>query len=412
MANPRPSEAPLAPGAGGFDFTPVRVAMQRHVDAEVLPGVSWGVLRGRELVACDSVGWADREQRVALRDDHIVRAFSNTKLVTTCAALLLFEQGRFALDDPIEDYLPQLGQRRVLRPGALTLDDTEPARSAITIRQLLSHSAGLGYGLLDPGSLLFRAYTAQKVLHPGRTLADLVDTLAPLPLSFHPGTGWEYSIATDVVSRLIEVLSGQRFDHFIAERILGPLGMLDTGFVVPEDQRHRLAAYYAGADPADPSKPGLKRLDGVPWPAAYLAAVPRLSGGGGLVTTLPDMLALLRSLLPGGPMLLRPETVALMTSNQLAPGVCIGLPGFGPVPGKVFGLGGALTLSPSSIEPAAAAGEFQWGGMAGTHWWISPRTGLSAVLMTQRQMAFWHPFSFEFRQRVYEAAGCAPAPGR
>jgi CubicO group peptidase (beta-lactamase class C family) len=124
-----------------------------------------------------------------------------------------------------------------------------------------------------------------------------------------------------------------------------------------------------------------------------------------LVSTLPDMLALLRSLLPGGPTLLKPDTIALMMANQLPDGVCVGFAGLGQVPGKVFGLGGALTVQPSSIDPPGSAGEFEWGGAAGTHWWISPAHNLAGLLMTQRQLAFWHPFSFEFKRLVYQAVG-------
>ncbi len=389
--------------ASSYDFGAVHAAMRRYVDANILAGVSSAVLVGRDLVDLNCVGWADKEQDVALRADHLYRAFSDTKLITSCAALLLFEEGRFRLDDPIGQFIPQLAHRRALRPGATALDDTEPARGPITIRHLLSHSSGLSYGLLDPGTTIFKAYNERKVLNPAASLADMVDTLADLPLVFHPGTSWEYSVATDVVSRLVEIVSGQRFDAFIQSRIFDPLGMVDTGFVVPEEKRHRFAAYYAGADPIDPMKPGLTRADDAPYPQAYLRPVPRLSGGGGLVMSLPDMLALLRSLLPGGPTLLQPETIALMMTNQLPEGVWIGFPGFGRIEGKAFGLGGALTLAPSSIDPKASTGEFQWGGIAGTHWWISPQANLAGLLMTQRQMAFWHPFSFEFKKLVYQA---------
>ena len=256
-----------------------------------------------------------------MRSDHLFRVFSNTKLITSCAALLLFEEGRFQLDDPVEKFIPQLGNRRVLRPGATSLEDTEPARGSITIRQLLSHSSGLSYGLFDPGSVMFKAYQARRVLNPTRTLADMIDTLAELPLVYHPGTSWEYSVATDVVGRLVEVISGQPFDRFIRPRILDPLGMVDTAFVVPENDRGRFVAYYAGADLMDPMKPGLTRTDNSPWPGAYLRPEPWLSGGGGLVSSLPDMVALVRSLLPGGPTLLKPETIAQMMTNQLPDGV-------------------------------------------------------------------------------------------
>jgi CubicO group peptidase (beta-lactamase class C family) len=389
----------------GYDFGAVHAAMRRYVDADLLPGVSFAILDGRELVDLHCVGWADKERGVELRSDHLFRVFSNTKLVTSCAALLLFEQGRFALDDPIERYIPQLAERRVLRPGATSLEDVEPARSSITVRHLMSHSSGLSYGLLDPGSIIFKAYDERKVLSPETSLSGMIDALADLPLVFHPGTGWEYSVATDVIARLIEILSGQRFDAFIQERILDPLGMADTGFVVPEAKRARFAAYYAGADLADPMKPGLTRIDDAPYPQAYLRQVPKLSGGGGLVSSLPDMVALLRSLLPGGPTLLKPGTIALMMTNQLPDGVWIRFPRFGEVHGKAYGLAGALTLVPSPLESEDSSGELSWGGIAGTHWWISPKTNLAGALMTQREWSSWHPFMIEFKRLVYQAAG-------
>ena len=391
--------------AGGYDFSAVHAAMRRYVDREILAGVSHVVLRGRDLVDVSCAGWADREKDIALRVDHLFRVFSNTKLVTSCAALLLFEEGRFALDDPIERWLPQLANRRVLRSGATALDDTEPARCPISFRHLMSHSSGLSYGLLDPGTVMFKGYNERKVLNPAVPLSGMIDALADLPLVFHPGTSWEYSVATDVLARLVEILSGKRFDAFIQSRIFDPLGMADTAFVVPGDQRHRLTAYYRGADLMDPMKPGLTRIDDAPYPGAYLVAVPKLSGGGGLVSSLPDMVALMRSLLPGGPTLLKPETIALMRTNQLPDEVCIRFPRLGVIPGKAYGLAGAVTLVPSAFDPPGTAGEFQWGGIAGTHWWISPKADLVGLLMTQREMAFWNPFSFEFKQLVYQAVG-------
>src|ERR1039458_40971 len=141
--------------ANGYDFGAVHAAMRRYVDANILAGVSSAVLVGRDLVDLNCVGWADKEQDVAMRVDHLFRVFSNTKLITSCAALLLFEEGKFQLDDPIEKFIPQLANRKVLRPGATSLDDTEPAKRSITIRHLLSHSSGLSYGFFDPGSIIF-----------------------------------------------------------------------------------------------------------------------------------------------------------------------------------------------------------------------------------------------------------------
>lgn len=387
------------------DFSAVHAAMRRYVDANILSGVSSAVLVGCDLVDVNCVGWADKERDEALRIDHLFRVFSNTKLITSCAVLLLFEEGKFELDDPISTFIPQLGNRHVLKPGATVITDTDPARSPITIRQLMSHSSGLSYGLLDPGTLIFTAYTERKVRDPQVSLAGMMDALVDLPLVFHPGTGWEYSVATDVLSRLVELVSGISFGEFIQSRILRPLGMVDTGFVVPAEHRHRLATYYVGADPVDPMRPGLTPRENFPYPNAHVRSVPWQSGGGGLVSSLLDMVALLRGLLPGSASLLKPETIAMMMTNQLPDGVCIRFPGQGEITGKGFGLAGAVTLTPSSVDPAGSTSEFQWGGIAGTHWWISPKANLAGLLMTQRQMAFWHPYSFEFKRLAYRAVG-------
>src|SRR5262245_43583966 len=257
----------------------------------------------------------------------------------------------------------------------------------------MSHSSGLSYGLLDPGTLIFNAYNERKVINPATTLAEMMDVLSDLPLIFHPGTSWEYSVGIDVLARLVEVISGQRFDAFIASRILGPLGMVDTGFVVSD--RNRLVAYYAGADPVDPMKPGLTRIDDAPYPGAYLRPFPRQNGGGGLVSTLPDMVAFIRSLLPGGPTLLKPDTIELMMINQLPEGVCIRFAAYGEIQGRGHGLAGALILEPSVFDHQHARGEFFWAGSAGTQWWISPETNTAGLIMAQRQMAFAHPFAVE-----------------
>ena len=386
-----------------FDFSAIRPAMQRYVDKQILAGVSSAVLVGRDLVHLDCVGWADKENDIALRQDHLFRVFSNTKLITSIAVLLLLEDGKLQLDDPIENYLPQLGKRRVLRAGTRDIKDTQAANTSITIRHLLCHTSGLSYGWMDRNSPLYEPYRERQVFQSLTPLSSLIDALQDLPLAFHPGSAWEYSIASDVLARLVEVISGHAFDTFIQARIFDPLDMPDTFFVVPEHKQNRLTAYYAGSDPLNILKRGLKRVDHSPYPDAYLKPVPRLSGGGGLVSSLPDMLALMRSLMPGGATLLQPDTIALMMRNHLPAGVGIAFPGIGSLPTKGFGFGGAVNLQPSRIDPAASAGEFEWGGIAGTHWWISPRHNLVGVVMAQRQMSFWHPFSFEFKKLVYQA---------
>ncbi|MCS3930711.1 CubicO group peptidase (beta-lactamase class C family) [Bradyrhizobium elkanii] len=165
------------------DSSAARTAMERYVDQEIIPGVSWAVLRGHEVVDQQCVGFADREAKAALRPDHIFRAFSNTKIFVTCSIMLLVEEGRIGLDDPVEKFLPQLGNRKVLKQGASSLADVEPAKSPITIRQLLTHSSGLSYGIFDPGTVLFKGYNEARVLNPLTPLTDMIDKLADLPLS-------------------------------------------------------------------------------------------------------------------------------------------------------------------------------------------------------------------------------------
>ena len=387
------------------DFAPLHAALRARVDGDFLPGVSTALLRGREVVDRFTYGFADREARIALREDHIHRIFSNTKLVTSCAVLLLQEDGRLRLDDPVERYLPELGSRQVLRPGATRLDDTVPARGPITLRHLMTHTAGLTYALFDPDALLPRAYAEAKVGSAATSLADMVRALAPLPLQFEPGTRWEYSMATDVLGRVVEVVAGQSFGAFLAQRIFEPLGMADTGFWVPEAKRERLCALYAGADWKDPSSAGLHRVDDQPWPGAYLKPPVRESGGGGLVSTLDDMVRLVQSLQPGGPLLLQPDTVAAMARNQLAPGLCVHFAGKPPRSGHGFGLGSAVVLRPEPGEPAAAVGEVNWGGLAGTVWWFNPRLGIAAVLMTQRFFGSGGAYAAEFKREAYRALG-------
>jgi len=387
------------------DFGALHAAMRAQVDQEFLPGVSTALLRGREEVDRFIYGQADREAGVALREDHIFRIFSSTKLITACAVMLLVEDGRIGLDDPVDAYIPELGARQVLRPGALQIDDVEPAKSPITLRHLMTHTSGLSYGVFDPGSLLFQAYNEAGVLNPTRDLAGMMKALAPLPLSFHPGTQWEYSVASDVLGRVIEVVSGESFATFLARRIFEPLGMNDTDFWVPPAKRERLCALYVGVDLLDPSKPGLLRADDKPYPGAYAHKLPRESGGGGLVSTLDDSVRFIKSLIPGGTTLLRPATLEQMFSDHLPAGLCVRFPNVPLQPGWRFGLGSSVRVGSDPGLPEEVAGEVSWGGLAGTIWWINPRLGIAAVLMTQRYFGFGNPYAYEFHRQAYKALG-------
>ena len=386
-------------------FDALHAAMQTQVDQQFLPGVSTALFRGREVVDTFCSGFADKEAGIRLREDHIFRMFSSTKLVTACAVLMLFEEGRIQWDDPIEAYIPELGSRQVLQAGATRIDDVEPAQTSITIRHLMTHTSGLSYGIFDPGTVLFKAYNQAVVMDPGKALSQMMTTLSPLPLSFQPGTQWEYSVATDVLGRLVEVVSGESFGKFLSNRIFDPLGMVDTDFWVPEAKIHRLTALYVGVDLMDPTKPGLLRADDKPFPGAYTRKLPRESGGGGLVSTLGDTVKFIQSFLPGGPTLLKRDTIELMCRNQLAAGLCVQFPNMPRFESKGFGLGSSVTIGTSAWEPTEVVGEVGWGGLAGTIWWINPRIGIAAALMTQRYFGFGNPYSFVFKAQAYQALG-------
>jgi CubicO group peptidase (beta-lactamase class C family) len=391
-------------GVSDLDFSAAHAVLQAEVDQQRLAGVSAALMRGGELIDSFCTGLADVERGEPLRPDHIHRAFSNTKLVTSVLVLLLADEGRFAIDDPIKQWIPALGGLRVLRPGAATIDDTEPLRSDITIRQLLSHQSGLSHGVFDPDTVIYKAYHASGVRSVGTTLAEEMDLLGGLPLQYQPGTGWDYALGCDVLARLIEIVTGQRFSDALQAKLFGPLGMADTGFVLRPDQLPRLTALYRG-DLADVMKPGLTRLDDTPWPQAYRQPVPRQSGAGGLFTTQADMLALLRQLMPGRPSVLKPETLAALFTDQLSADRHVHFAHLGKFPSLGFGLGGAITRGASALQGALGQGELQWGGLAGTHWFVSPATGLAGVVMAQRHWGFWHPFWFQYKSRLYQAVG-------
>lgn len=377
----------------------IDTVLRQTIASEGLVGASYAVLRDGNVIARGCIGHADRESGTVLREDHIFRAFSNTKLVTSIAALQLHEQGRFDFDDPIGDHIPELRELRVLRAGATSLDDTEPAREPVRVRHLLTHTAGFTYGFLDPSAPIAKAYADAGMLDPAVTLADQVKRLANLPLLFQPGTRWNYSVATDVVGRLIEVLSGVALDDYFRRHVFEPAGMTDTGFFVPAKDAERLAALYIG-DLGDPSKPGLARADNLPYPGAYLQRQPRLNPGGGLVTTLGDYARLIEVLLRGGAPLLNPSSMRLVLENQLPEGMWIQFPGYPALPGRGHSFAASVTVEPFEGDPTSRPGDLQWGGLAGTHWFFSPREGLGAVLMTQRYMGFGLPFWPKFKEAV------------
>ena len=237
------------------------------------------ILEGGEPVDFRLWGHQDREAGIPLAADSIFRIYSNTKIITSVAAMTLWEEGRFDLDDPVEKHLPQLAGLTVLREGATDAADAEPLATPPTIRQLMSHSAGFSYGFLLE-SPVDAVYTERNLSRPDSTLEELVKALADIPLANRPGTRFQYSVATDVLARLVEVLSGERFDRVLARRIFEPLGMVDTDFHVPASKHDRFCVNYVARDQMDPMVPG---LDAAPdmLLGSYLARNPSSRAGAG-----------------------------------------------------------------------------------------------------------------------------------
>lgn len=379
-------------------------AMQKFVDNELLVGAISVVLKDNEIVDYKTWGYADRDSRSAIGENTIYRIYSNTKIITSVAAMCLYEEGKFDLEDPLEKYLPQLVNFKVLKPGATDLTQTQDAQSIATVRQVMSHQAGFSYGIFSE-SPVDALYMERKVFDPGSTLAEMVDKLSELPLAYQPGARFQYSISTDILARLVEIWSGMSFIDFLKQRIFTPLAMADTDFHVPPEKHERLATNYVPIDLMDPMKPGLTAQPDSLL-GSFLEPKALASGGGGLVSTMSDYTSFIQMLVGegafNGVQILKPGTVALMHSNQLPAGMQVQFPNWA-MPNTVFGIGLAIKTQPMAGEPVDATDEYHWGGIAGTHTWISPRTGIAALIFTQRFPGFCHEFSHEFKRQVYKA---------
>jgi len=385
-------------------YDAMHAAMRQMVADGTVAGISSCILVNGEIADLRCEGWADREAGVKLEVDHRFQVFSNSKLVTSCAAMLLVEAGQLKLDDDIGDILPGLKDMKVLRSGAVDLSDVEPARHAITLRHLLTHSAGFGYGLFAPSSLIENAYAEHRILENATSLERMVSLLSELPLAYQPGQGWGYSLATDVVARLIEVVTGMAFPAFVQNRILTPLGMRQSGYCSTAAHIEKLAAFYAPTDVDGVPTGGVQRLDALPVPESFLAHHAGLAGGSGMFSTLTDTALLIRNLLStDGQGILRRATLRQMMSPQLPERKRIWLAARESSKYKSMGLGGASTQEIAPEESLHSAGEFQWGGAAGTHWWISGSGDVAGVLMVHRRRSFWAPFANQLKCLAYEA---------
>ena len=371
-----------------------------YVAQQKFPGLVTVVARKDKVVHLDVCGAADVARAKPMRPDSIFRIYSMTKPVASVALLTLYEQGRFQLDDPVSRFIPSWRDLTVLADGALRL----PER-AMTVRDLLTHMSGLtSHTDRGPVGQLYREAGIHGYETTDSSLADVVEKLRDIPLCADPGERWIYGISTDVVGHLCELISGQPFDRFLAERIFQPLGMTDTGFTVPPSKLDRFAACYTPRD----GNPHYQLIDD---PDTSMFAAPRsyLSGSAGLVSTAGDYLRFCRMLARGGELdgvrILGPRTLRFMTANHLPGGrdLTAFATGGGETSrkGQGFGLGFGVLLDQTVAQVVGSPGEFYWGGAASTAFFVSPADDLVVIFLTQLRPSSTYPIRRELRATVY-----------
>ena len=379
--------------------------LAHFVDEGRLPGFLVSVARGGRIAHLTTHGRRDVAAWLPVETDTVWRIYSMTKPVTAVAALMLVEEGGLSLDDPLERHLPAFTDPRVYVSGTGDEVRTRPAAGPVLIRHLLTHTAGLTFGFYysHPVDALYRAAGLESSVVPGADLAETMDVYASLPLQFDPGTQWNYSVASNVLGRVIEVVSGQPLDAFFAERILGPLGMTDAGFHITDEQAGRLAELYGETDEG-----GIQPIPGLP-----LRGRPRfLSGSGGLAATAHDMHRFMELLRRRGEIdgvrLLAPRTVDLMTRNHLPCNA--DLCSFGsPVnddpgnDGVGFGFNVSVVIDPGRTQAPSGLGTYGWSGVATTTFWVDPSRDLTVQFMTQVRPKRSLKIYPELKRLVHEA---------
>ncbi|WP_225412335.1 serine hydrolase domain-containing protein [Stigmatella hybrida] len=401
----------VEPGEAGLNAAQLRrldAHLRRYVDDGRLTGCQVMVSRHGKVAHLASYGLADKEANRPVDVDTVWRIYSMTKPITSVAAMMLWEEGAFELLDPVSRWLPEFAAPRVYTGGNAAKPVTVPAIEPIRVWHLLTHTAGLTYGFhrVNVTDEIYRLRGFEAGVPEGMDLAACVRAWAELPLTFQPGAEWNYSVATDVLGRLVEVISGQSLDAFFAERIFKPLGMTDTAFGCPPEQHARLAALYG----VSPGRPAPVRIEAIG--KAAMSRPSWLSGGGGLVSTVRDYTRFTWMLLNGGALdgvrLLSPRTVAYMTRNHLPGGADLatfGRPLFAETrfDGVGFGLGFGVVTDPVAHRTLTSPGEYHWGGMASTAFWVDPAEGLSVVFMTQLMPSSAYPIRSQLRQLIYPA---------
>ena len=398
-------------GLSGARLGRINDHLRRYVDAGKLAGTLTLVARRGKIAYFEPQGHLEIERQRPVTPDSIFRIYSMTKPIASVGLMMLWEQGRLQLDDPVHKFIPAWRDQRVFVGGNHPAWKTTPVERPMTVRDLLSHTSGLTYGFMERTNVdaAYRKLRVADLSRSGYTTRDMVQDLAALPLEFSPGTRWNYSVSTDVVGHLIELISGQRLDAYLREHVLQPLGMADTSFVVTEEQSKRFAANYQRL--ADDS---LKLIDD-PAKSIYRDCA-FFSGGGGLVSTASDYFRFASMMLNKGELdgirLLGRKTVELMTMNHLPDGqdlTNLALPGMfteTAYAGVGFGLGFSVMQSPTRAQIAGTPGEFAWGGAAGTAFWIDPGEQMIVVFMTQiMQMGLPAPYPLrrELRTLTYSA---------
>jgi len=373
--------------------------MQQYVDEKKLAGMVTLIARHGKIVHFDKFGMADIRGKKPMQTDSLFRIYSMTKPITSTAVLMLFEEGRFRLTDPVHQYIPAFKDVKVLDSSPNSQRRLVEPQRLITIRDLLTHTSGLSYGFDDNFYIddLYRKNMWAKIeRNPNMILEEMVAEIAKIPLVFHPGTNFRYSTAVDVLGYLVQVVSGMPFEDYLKQRIFDPLGMVDTAFYVPPEKVSRFTVVY-GPD----EKSGLKVVEPVRG-SRYLNPPKAPSGGGGLVSSTYDYLRFCQMLLNHGELdgvrLLGRKTVELMTIDHLPEGVdCFGNPYEG------FGLGVSVVRDLAKTQNLGSVGIYGWGGAANTNFWIDPKENLIGILMLQYMPSDTYPVVTDFRNLVYQA---------
>jgi CubicO group peptidase (beta-lactamase class C family) len=401
LGAPLPEAKPEDVGMSSERLERLSALMNKAVEAGDIPGGVVMIARDGKLVYQKTFGMQDKAKGVPMAADSVFRIFSMTKPVVSVAAMILVEEGRLGLHEPISKYLPEFKEMKVgneiFEPGTGAMTFTiMPAKRQITVQDLLRHTSGLIYGPFAAKTHIGKLYQ-EADLFAAPTLDAFCKTLARIPLRNEPGTVWEYGHSTDVLGRVVEVASGQPLNVFVSERILKPLRMTDTDWYVPAGKLARFAQPNPGSE--KDWEPALLKLD---WtrPATLFA------GGHGLVSTAGDYLRFAQMLASGGELdgvrILGPHTIAYMASDHVMSAAINKGPNWLPGPGYGFGLGFGTRETAGGSVWAGSVGDFFWGGYAGTYFWIDPKERLVPVLMTQ-EVAKRNHFRFMVRNLVYQA---------